>query len=393
MMNVLFITPDFYPNSTGFANASFNLINAILVNGNDKYKIFVYTYAQLDKKRELQISAKIYRYKKYRHNRLTRIFYEKREYKKLKEIIDINSIDIIFFETNTFLYQQFWTLRDYGRKVFVRIHSTADTEVPVFSSKNTIGSKMAYRLIKKFMCGVSNILATSNYYIDFVKRYYLEDNVYTIWDNKSYGLLYNTSIDSTSPNFNSGNENIFMTMGKLSNNGLTQKGIPDLLKAVYYMKDLGELKPDFKLIVVGDGDKFSFIQNLVKELELESYVELIKKATHDETLQMISSAKAIVLLSRYEGQSMFITESLSLGKALILSDNNGMQDMIQNGVNGYCVRTGDSIAAADALIRIQNLDDVTLSTYGNNSRMLYKQKYSGEAVYRQFDNVIKMRVK
>ncbi|MPM78881.1 Alpha-D-kanosaminyltransferase [bioreactor metagenome] len=157
------------------------------------------------------------------------------------------------------------------------------------------------------------------------------------------------------------------------------------------MKKTGSMKPDFHLIVVGDGDMYPYIQQLVQKLDLGAEVELIKKASHDEVLRMISTVKAIVLLSRYEGQSMFITESLSLGKPLILSDNNGMSDMIVNGENGYSVKTGDHVAGARAIIEIQNMDAEKIALMGKKSRDLYETNYSCEAVYKQFDSIMQFK--
>lgn len=392
-MRILFVTPDFYPRSTGFANASINLIDAILSNGKNMYEVYIFTHTQLNGSQELQNGANIFRYRKEKHPKPLILYFEKKEYKELKRLIDENNIDVIFFETNTFPFLQYWTLLEYGSKVFVRIHSTADTEVLIYGKHQTLGAKIAYILTRKFMYGVNNILATSDYYIDFVKQNYLDGNVYSIWNNKSYGVLYNTSIiESIEVKDNPAN-NTFITMGKLSDNGLTQKGIPDLLKSIYYVKTFGQLKEDFKLIIIGDGKKLPLIKKMIIDLDLSESVELIQSAPHDVTLRLISSSKAIILLSRYEGQSMFITESLSLGKPIIVSDNNGMQDMIQDGKNGIVVKTGDPISAAKAIIKVMEMDSEALRKMGQSSANLYEEKFSGRAIYQQFNNAMKLRIK
>lgn len=116
-------------------------------------------------------------------------------------------------------------------------------------------------------------------------------------------------------------------MGKMSENGLTQKGMTDLLKAIYYLKLGNELPDDFKLKIIGDGKMLSYIRKMIERLEIVRYCEIIVSASHDQVFEIMDESKAIILLSRYEGQSMFITESISKGKPLIVTNNNGMSDM------------------------------------------------------------------
>lgn len=386
-MNVLFITPDFYPSSTGFANATINLIEAILKYSNGKYKVFAFTEQVLGDNKEYE-GIEVYRYLNTGcTNKFARLQYERKRYKDIKKYIQDKKIDIIFFETNTFPFLQNWILNDFKDKVYVRIHSTADTEVPIYGEHPTVGSKISFKLMKKFMQKVDNILATSEFYLDFIKREYLDSNVYTIWDNKNYGILYNTSVEGMKKAPHQ-MKNHFMTMGKMSSNGITQKGITDLIKGVCYLKINNELPSDFKLTIVGEGEKFDYIKSLIDKYYISGYIELIPRATHEEVLDMISKTKAIVLLSRYEGQSMFITESLSAGKPLLLSDNNGMQDMIIDGVNGFVTRTGDPIGAAQNIKKICNMEEIDIIRMGRESRSIYENKFSPEEVYKQFNYLI-----
>lgn len=389
MRKVLFIVPDFYPNSTGFANAALNLINSAKTYGNEKYEIGVFTTIPLGDKRELS-NMEIVRYiNTIPDNRITHAIVERKKYSELRRFIHRFEPDVIFLETNTFPFVEMWLVKEFRNKIFVRIHSTADTEVPIFGAHRTILNKIEYKKMKLFMSLVPNVLSTSNYYLDFVKKYYLDGNVYSIWDNKTYSVLYNTAgISEGSVKVQQ--KNTFMTMGKMSDNGVTQKGITDLLKAVYFLERSKSLPDDFELIIVGTGSRLNFIQNMIANLDLERYITLIESASHDKVFELIKSSKAIVLLSRYEGQSMFITESISLGKPLIISDSNGMQDMLKEGINGYKVKTGDSKDAAKMIQRMMKLGNDDLLSFSQASLDLYNSQYSDIAVYNQFDEIMNL---
>jgi len=390
MTKILFVVPDFYPNSTGFSNASQGLCKAIAENGKDNYELYVYTTTLLGNNEEFPYVKRVFRvqYKKNSlENRFTVSYFAKKRYKVLKEIIESNDIDVIFFETTTFPFLQNYTVQDYGSKVFVRIHSTADTEVPVYDEGMF---KLSRELVFDFMEKVPNIVSTSNYYLDFVKHNFLKDNVYKIWNNKTYGLLYNTvNIEQTESHPVIVNK--FLTMGKMSENGLTQKGMLDLIRAVYYLKLENTLPEDFELTIIGTGTQYPTVKKFVEKLGLIDRIVLLERASHDEVLEKIRDSKSIVLLSRYEGQSMFITETIAMGKPIIISDKNGMQDMLSDGENGFSVRTGDVIDAASKLKRMMSLDEATLERFGNKSSEIYNQSFTGEKVYQQFDNLIKMK--
>lgn len=391
MKKVLFVTPDFYPHSTGFANAAINLINAILKYGNDKYKIYVFTSVLLGDNAEMN-NISVYRYQNNLMNHgITQWIDGLLRYKKIKSIISTHKIDIIFFETNTFPYLENFVVESYKDKVFVRIHSTLDTEIPVFKKANSFFEKINYYLMKRFMKKASNILSTSEYYIDFIKREYLHNNVFEIWNNKSYSLLCNTISEDIDPEEQMISSNIFTTLGKMSEPGIIQKGITDLLKAIYFLKADEALPEDFLLNIIGDGDSAEKLKKYGTILEVENVVSFKGNVSHESVLNYIRASKVIILLSRFEGQSMFITEALANGKPLILSDGNGMSEMIKDGYNGFVVKTGNPKDAAEKIKKICGLEEKKVKEMGKKSRILYLDKFSEKAVYHQFDDTVKLK--
>ena len=392
-IKVLFVAPDFYPNSTGFANASVNLVRSILDHGRDKYSVYVYTPVPLGQMDEMEGIEVLRDFKRSPlENKLTTLYFIRKRYLRMKELIEREAIDVIFFETNTFPFIQNWALKDYGHKVFVRIHSTADTEVPVFWARKgwrpvTIKLKKVY----EFMQTVHNIVSTSTFYLDFVRHHYMFDNVYTMWNGKNYGILYNTAgIDNINTSIT--NNCHLLTMGKMSENGIVQKGMTDLIKAIYILKMSDRLPDDFKLTIIGTGTKYPDVKGLVKEMDLQNKIDLVEEATHDDVFKYIEQSRAIVLLSRYEGQSMFVTESLAMGKPLVLSDNNGMQGLINNQVNGFLVKTGDYYDAAEKIHAMLNISQEKLEAFSKASLNLYQSKFSSRAVFEQFDELVSFKI-
>ena len=144
------------------------------------------------------------------------------------------------------------------------------------------------------------------------------------------------------------------------------------------------------VIVIGDGEMRERIDSYIKKLRIEPYIQIIPKASHEEVFGYISKSKAVVLLSRYEGQSMFITESLALGKPLVITKNNGMEHMVEEGVNGFLVETGDYKAAADILKNVMSISIEEINEMGIASKKKYDNNYSSKAVCDQFKDIVNM---
>lgn len=391
MNKILFIVPDFYPNTTGFANAAVGLINSIKKYGREKYDIHVLTEVELKEGQPEIEGISVFRYKRSSFdNRFTHYFVEKSKFKYASKIIDRNNYDMIFFETNTFPIFENLIIKKYKSKVCVRIHSTADTEVAVFGLNANLFQKRMRKKMYAFMDKVNGVVSTSNYYLDFIKRYYYQNDVYKIWNGRHYGLIFNTCGDGCESR-RLVSDNVFLTMGKLSNNGFIQKGFMDLLNSLEFLNTKGHLPRNFKLVMIGDGEKYRFVETYLSTLTIRDSVVLVKQATHAEVFEYINKSKAIILLSRYEGQSMFITETISMGKPIIVTNDNGMSNMILDGENGFTVKTGDVISISEAIYKMILANNETIDEMGNRSKKLYEASFSEKAVFEQFDFYFKTR--
>ena len=138
--------------------------------------------------------------------------------------------------------------------------------------------------------------------------------------------------------------------------------------------------------------RVSHVHQSLKNIKKDILIDFIKKTEHDETLDLIKNAKAVILLSRYEGQSMFITETLALGKPIIVTANNGMKDMIINGKNGIKVNEGDYVEASEAIKKIYAMNEKEVLNMGKESEKIYLEKYLPQTICRTFTDILEMIV-
>lgn len=102
------------------------------------------------------------------------------------------------------------------------------------------------------------------------------------------------------------------------------------------------------LDLIGDGNERPRLEEHVRELGIE---HLVTFHGHVQDVSIhLSTARALLLCSKFEGQSLAILEAQAYGCAPVAFDVDfGPRDVINNGLNGFLVPFGDQEAAATAL--------------------------------------------
>lgn len=150
------------------------------------------------------------------------------------------------------------------------------------------------------------------------------DNLITFIGNKYKICTIENGIDLSkfkllSPaNFNSRNKIITMIAGFRE-----QKDQDTLIKA------LSLLPQEYKLWLVGDGERRSILENLVTELNLGSRVKFW--GVRSDIPQILEKSHIVVLSSHWEGLSLSSIEGMASGRPFIASDVDGLREI----VSGY----------------------------------------------------------
>lgn len=91
------------------------------------------------------------------------------------------------------------------------------------------------------------------------------------------------------------------------------------------------------LRIVGRGNKEKELKQLVNELKLEEYVEFLGYLSYDNVLSLLQNSDIFVLPSYYEALGCVYLEAMSCGVPVIGCINNGIDEIIQNGVDGFLI--------------------------------------------------------
>ncbi|HIK14583.1 MAG TPA: glycosyltransferase [Leptolyngbyaceae cyanobacterium M33_DOE_097] len=134
----------------------------------------------------------------------------------------------------------------------------------------------------------------------------------------------------------------FVCIGRLSE----QKGHLLLLQAASQLASEGQ---KFKLIFVGDGPLREQIETVITQQNLENHIEITGWATNAEVRQQLLQAQVMVLPSFAEGLPVVIMESLALARPVLSTYVAGIPELVEPGISGWLVPSGDATALADAM--------------------------------------------
>lgn len=163
-----------------------------------------------------------------------------------------------------------------------------------------------------------------------------------------------------------------------------QKNFPLLIRA---FGKASASHPEQRLVIYGQGEQLESLKALVTELKIEEKVEF--PGYVDNFGDHIIDAGMFVLPSNYEGMPNALMEAMALGLPCIATDCpcGGSRYLIQNGLNGLLVPTGDVDALAQAMDKL--LSDTELaSKLGENARRI-AEDLDADKIYGQWETFIK----
>jgi len=124
-----------------------------------------------------------------------------------------------------------------------------------------------------------------------------------------------------------------------------QKGYVYALNAIRILLDRGF---DIEYSICGGGPEEGLLKYMIQELNLQDSVKLIGKVSSSEVAEHLIRADLFLLPSIYEGISNAAIEAMASGVPIISTTCGGMEELIDNGKNGFLVRrfSADEIARA-----------------------------------------------
>lgn len=164
-------------------------------------------------------------------------------------------------------------------------------------------------------------------------------------------IIYNPTITSdifvkmnekiNHPWVNDKDNKIILGVGRLNK----QKNFPVLIQAFDIIKEKG----NFKLIILGEGKERKKLENLIKKLNLEKYIDLLGFVNNPYAY--MSKSNIFVLSSNSEGLPNVLIEAMACGTPVVSTNcPSGPSEILEDGKYGKLVPVNNKEALAKAII-------------------------------------------
>lgn len=160
---------------------------------------------------------------------------------------------------------------------------------------------------------------------------------------------------------------------------------------ILLVKKLTDRGLKVKLEIIGDGPDRQGLEYTVKRLDIDGTVVLAGQMGHDDVIKHLQESDIYISTSAAEGLSNSVLEAVASGLPVIAFECEGMNEVIEDGFNGFIIPFGDIDTMAEKIIILNN-EKILLNTLGNNGFRLASEKFdSGEMVIKMVDFYKKIR--
>ena len=185
-------------------------------------------------------------------------------------------------------------------------------------------------------------------------------------------------------------EKIPQQSSKLDGNRLVSVGrlhpVKDFKTLIYVFEKIIEKIPSATLTIVGGGDEYDNLNNLIKELNLEKSIKITGMLDKEQVEEKMLNSDLYVMTSLTECFPMVLLEASSCGLPLIAFNVPvGPKAIIKNGVNGYLIDDRNIEEMASKLIELLN-NRTELKNLGKNSKEIVNN-YIPERIMNKWDEI------
>lgn len=140
----------------------------------------------------------------------------------------------------------------------------------------------------------------------------------------------------------------FMFVGRMSMYKHSQS-IPEALHSVYG-------KEGFSMTFIGKKEAaYLPTKKVCEQYGISDNVAFLGQINRNDIIDWYDKSDCFVMISDHEVFGLVYLEAMSRGCITIAGDNGGMVGIIEDGVNGFLCKPGDSEALADIIRRINNM--------------------------------------
>lgn len=139
--------------------------------------------------------------------------------------------------------------------------------------------------------------------------------------------------------------------------------------------------------IAGDGEEYERLKEYVSEKKLDKKVSFVGSLNRNGVNQLLSKSDIFIMTSKSEGLPMVLIEAMRCGVICIAYETeSGVNDIIEDGVNGFIIKNRNETAFAEKLQFMVNNKKTLLKMQKNAIKT--SKKFSSKAVLKQWITIL-----
>jgi glycosyltransferase involved in cell wall biosynthesis len=164
-----------------------------------------------------------------------------------------------------------------------------------------------------------------------------------------------------------------LTIGRL----IPRKGFDYLIRSLPEV--IKTARKDFYVEIVGDGPLRDELTCLTEQLHVADKVIFAGTVPYEQLAEKYQQADAFVLSSLAEGMPLVVLEAMASGLPIIASGVQGIEDLVEEGVNGHLFPPADHKSLGQYLAAVINDDAIRLQMGKESAKIVRKYDWANIA--------------
>lgn len=122
---------------------------------------------------------------------------------------------------------------------------------------------------------------------------------------------------------------LFCSVSRLEN----EKNYDFMIRGLAKLKEQWEL--DFKVLIIGEGTEKQSLIAQAKQLGLENEIVFLGYIEHEKLIHYYNACDMFLFTSQSETQGIVLLEAMAAGLPVVAVEGSGINDIVDNGFNGF----------------------------------------------------------
>jgi glycosyltransferase involved in cell wall biosynthesis len=143
--------------------------------------------------------------------------------------------------------------------------------------------------------------------------------------------------------------------------------------------------PKLKIVLIGDGESRPALEENIKSLGVESFIELKGWQTNSDVRQIVSQSRALLLPSFAEGLPIVFMEAMALGRPVLGTYIAGIPELVDTQC-GWIIPAGSQQLLESAIVAILESAPANLEKMGREGRRRIEKLHNLAALAESLHN-------